>query len=81
MTSRLSLRPTPAPTLDEMKLMAKTALPLNGKGNKSFEDLLKAVEIRIESELKNGKPPSFRLARSVAIETVIGLVTGWEGEQ
>ena len=80
-TSRLSLRPAPAPTLDEMKLVAKTALPLNGKGNKSFEDLLRAVEIRIETELENGKPPSFRLARSVAIETVIGLVTGWEGEQ
>jgi len=80
-TSRLSLRPAPAPTLDEMKQVAKTALPLRGSGGKTFEELLRAVEERIVFELGNGKDPSFRLARSAAIETVIGLVTGWEGEQ
>jgi SpoVK/Ycf46/Vps4 family AAA+-type ATPase len=80
-TSRLSLRPAPAPTLDEMKQVAETALPIRGSGGKTFEDLLRATELRIDSEIKNGTPPSFRLARRAAIETVIGLVTGWEGEQ
>jgi len=80
-TSRLSLRPAPAPTLDEMNQVAKTALPLRGSGGKSFEELLGATKERIKYELDNGEQPSFRLARKAAIETVIGLVTGWEGEQ
>lgn len=80
-TSRLSLRPAPAPTIEEMYQVAKTALPIRGSGGKSFEELLEATEARIRLELDNETPPSFRLARSAAIETVIGLVTGWEGEQ
>jgi len=80
--SRLALRNAPAPTFDEMKLVAKSALPVRGvpRLNLTQEDLLEHTGKAISLALEKGDKPSFRLARQTAIETVLKYVAGWDSE-
>ena len=77
--SRLSVRDAPSPTVEEMKTVAKSALPVRGvPGKMTLDELLAKTADEIEKQLAEGKPASFRLARSAAIETVVDLIAGWE---
>ena len=74
------MRDAPAPTLDEMKIVAKSALPIRGARGKTQADLLELTGKSIEAALEKGDPASFRLARQTAIEIVLEHVTGWKKE-
>lgn len=76
--SRLASRSAPAPTIDEMIQVARSALPSSKTKNRSIEELLEDTTIRIKKNIANGSPASFRLARQSAIETLLNLVAGWE---
>jgi SpoVK/Ycf46/Vps4 family AAA+-type ATPase len=76
--SRLWLEEAPAPTLDEMKTVAKSALPIGMVNGKTPEELLSLAGERIEHHLEKEKPASFRLARMAGIEVLIREVIGWE---
>ena len=76
--SRLASRSAPAPTVEEMIQVAKSALPPGGAKGRSIEDLLEDTAKRIALNLAQNIPPSFRLARQSAIETLLNLVAGWE---
>ena len=76
--SRLWLEEAPAPTLDEMKTVAKSALPIGMVNGKTQEDLLALAGERIEHHIKEGKDASFRLARMAGIEVLIREVIGWD---
>lgn len=77
--SRLAVRDAPSPTLEEMKTVARSALPVLGvPGKMTHDELLAITADAIEKQLADGKDPSFRLARSAAIETVVDLIAGWE---
>lgn len=80
--SRLAVRKAPAPTFDEMKQVAKSALPIRGAKGLTQEELLehtgKAIRLALEKE--DPDPPSFRLALQTAIETVLIYVAGWDSE-
>ncbi len=78
--SRLAMRDAPAPTLDEMKIVAKSALPIRGARGKTQADLLELTGKSIEAALEKGEDASFRLARQTAIEIVLEHVTGWKRE-
>ena len=75
--SRLSLKEAPAPTIEEMKIVARSALPVRGANDLSQDQLLEMAAEEIEVNLKKGEPPSFRLARSSAIEVLMREVVGW----
>jgi len=75
--SRLALRNAPSPTPDEMKAVAKTALPIRGAKGMTQDQLLDMTSAAIDKHLEEGEPPSFRLARQTAIETLLGSVAGW----
>ena len=76
--SRLALRDAPPPSFDELVKVAEAALPFKGANGMSQLDLLDAASemLRHEIEVK-GTPPSFRLARQTAIETVLKYIAGW----
>ena len=76
--SRLSLQEAPAPTIEEMKAVARSALPVRGANDLSQNQLLEMAAEKIEANLEKGEPPSFRLARKSAIEVVMSEVVGWE---
>lgn len=76
--SRLWVEEAPAPTLDEMKTVARSALPIGMVNGKTPEELLSMAGERIEVHLANGREPSFRLARMASIEVLIREVVGWE---
>ena len=76
--SRLWPVECPAPTLDEMKTVARSALPIGMVNGKTQDDLLALAGERIEGHLANGTPASFRLARMAGIEVLIHEVIGWE---
>jgi SpoVK/Ycf46/Vps4 family AAA+-type ATPase len=78
--SRLARRKAPAPTFDEMKQVAKSALPIRGAKGLTQEQLLEHTGEAIKLALENDVSPSFRLARQTAIETVLKYVTGWDSE-
>mgnify|MGYP006093320369 CR=1 FL=1 len=78
--SRLARRKAPAPTFDEMKQVAKSALPIRGAKGLTQEQLLEHTGEAIKLALENDVFPSFRLARQTAIETVLKYVTGWDSE-
>lgn len=75
--SRLALREAPAPTPDEMKQVAKTALPVRGARGMTQDELLELTAVAIDEHLDAGEYPSFRLARQTAIETLLSSVAGW----
>jgi len=75
--SRLAFREAPAPTADEMKEVARTALPIRGAKGMTQEQLLEITAKAIDEHLAAGEPPSFRLARQTAIETLLDSVAGW----
>jgi SpoVK/Ycf46/Vps4 family AAA+-type ATPase len=75
--SRLSFRDAPAPTVDEMKDVARTSLPIRGAKGMTQDELLEITSQSIDEHLAAGKAPSFRLARMTAIETLISSVAGW----
>ena len=75
--SRLAFREAPAPTADEMKQVARTALPIRGAKGMSQDELLEITSQSIDEHLAAGEPPSFRLARQTAIETLLDSVAGW----
>lgn len=75
--SRLAFREAPAPTADEMKQVARTALPIRGAKGMTQDELLEITSKSIDEHLAAGEPPSFRLARQTAIETLLGSVAGW----
>jgi SpoVK/Ycf46/Vps4 family AAA+-type ATPase len=77
-TSRLSLKEAPAPTVDEMIQISTTALPIQGANGKTREDLQKECTQLINLRLREGEPPSFRLARKSAIEILMSQVVGWD---
>jgi len=76
--SRLSIKEAPAPTLEEMKIVAKSALPVRGAKGMTLDDLITKAGIKIEENLHAGEPASFRLARKSAIEVLMSEVVGWE---
>lgn len=76
--SRLSLKEAPAPTIEEMKIVARSALPVRGANDLSQDQLLEMAAEKIEANLKKGEDPSFRLARQSAIEVLMSEVVGWE---
>ena len=76
--SRLWLEEAPAPNLEEMKAVAKSALPIAIINGKTQDDLLALAGERIEHHINEGRPPSFRLARMAGIEVLIREVIGWE---
>ena len=76
--SRLSLKEAPAPTIEEMKTVARSALPVRGANDLSQDQLLEMAAEKIEANLKKGENPSFRLARQSAIEVIMSEVVGWE---
>jgi len=76
--SRLWLEEAPAPNLEEMKAVAKSALPIAIINGKTQDDLLALAGERIEHHIKDGMPASFRLARMAGIEVLIREVIGWE---
>ncbi len=78
--SRLAMRDAPAPTLEEMKTVAKSSLPIRGAKGKTQAQLLEFTGKSIEAALEGGEPASFRLARQTAIEIVLEHVTGWKKE-
>jgi SpoVK/Ycf46/Vps4 family AAA+-type ATPase len=78
--SRLAFREAPAPTADEMKEVARTALPIRGTKGMTQEQLLEITAKAIDEHLAAGEPPSFRLARQTAIETLLDSVAGWGKE-
>ena len=78
--SRLAVREAPAPTFDEMKQVAKSALPVRGAKGLTQEQLLEHTGEAIQLALEKGDKPSFRLARQTAIETVLKYVAGWDSE-
>jgi SpoVK/Ycf46/Vps4 family AAA+-type ATPase len=75
--SRLALRKAPPPTPEEMKEVAKAALPIRGAKGKTQQELLDLTAEAIDQHLADGEPPSFRLARQTAIETLLSAVAGW----
>ena len=76
--SRLWVEEAPAPTIDEMKTVARSALPIGMVNGKTPEELLSMAGERIEQHVANGKKRSFRLARMASIEVLIREVVGWE---
>ena len=76
--SRLWLEEAPAPNLEEMKAVAKSALPIAIINGKTQDDLLALAGERIEHHINQGRPASFRLARMAGIEVLIKEVIGWE---
>jgi len=76
--SRLVHRDAPAPTREEMKQVAQTALPIRGARGMTQEHLLELTSQSIDRHLDRGEPPSFRLALQTAIETVVSSVAGWD---
>ena len=78
--SRLALRNAPAPTFDEMKQVAKSSLPVGGAKGLTQDELLEHTGEAIRLALEKDEPPSFRLARQTAIETVLKYVAGWDSE-
>ena len=76
--SRLWLQEAPAPNLEEMKTVAKSALPIAIINGKTQQDFLDLAGDRIEQHIRDGRPPSFRLARMAGIEVLIKEVIGWE---
>ena len=75
--SRLWVEEAPAPTPDEMKTVARSALPIGMVNGKTPEELLSMAGERIDQHLADGKEPSFRLARMAGIEVLIREVVGW----
>jgi SpoVK/Ycf46/Vps4 family AAA+-type ATPase len=75
--SRLAMRKAPAPTKEEMKEVAKTALPIRGAKGLTQDQLLEITGKAIDKHLDDGADPSFRLARQTAIETLLDSVAGW----
>jgi len=76
--SRLWVEEAPPPTIDEMKIVARSALPIGMVNGKTSEELLSMAGERIEQHVANGKDHSFRLARMASIEVLIREVVGWE---
>jgi len=76
--SRLSVKEAPAPSFEEMKIVAKSALPLRGANGLTQEELLELAAERIQKNRDAGEPDSFRLARKSAIEVLMKEVVGWE---
>lgn len=76
--SRLWLEEAPAPTLEEMKTVARSAIPMAIVNGKTPDELLEMAGDRIEYHLSKGRLPSFRLARMAGIEVLIREVVGWE---
>jgi SpoVK/Ycf46/Vps4 family AAA+-type ATPase len=76
--SRLALREAPAPSFEELLKVAEASLPFKGAKGKSQAELLSEAEAILRHEIEEkGTPPSFRLARQTAIETVLKFVAGW----
>lgn len=76
--SRLSVKGAPAPNFEEMKIVAKSALPLRGANGLTQDQLLELAAERILENQEAGEPDSFRLARKSAIEVLMKEVVGWE---
>ena len=76
--SRLSVKEAPAPNFEEMKIVAKSALPLRGANGLTQDQLLELAAERILENQEAGEPDSFRLARKSAIEVLMKEVVGWE---
>ncbi len=76
--SRLSVKEAPAPNFEEMKIVARSALPIRGANGISQDELVEKVAGRIQKNLDAGEPPSFRLSRKSAIEVLMSEVVGWE---
>jgi len=76
--SRLSVKPAPAPNFEEMKIVARSALPLRGANGLTQDQLLELAAERILENQEAGEPDSFRLARKSAIEILMREVVGWE---
>ena len=76
--SRLSVKEAPAPNFEEMKIVARSALPIRGANGISQDELVEKVADRIQQNLDAGEPPSFRLSRKSAIEVLMSEVVGWE---
>ena len=76
--SRLWVEDAPAPTLDEMKTIAGSAIPMKIVNGKTPDEMLKLAGERIEHHLADGRDASFRLARMAGIEGLIREVVGWE---
>jgi len=80
--SRLALREAPAPSFEELLKVAEASLPFKGAKGKSQAELLSEAEAMLRHEIEQkGTPPSFRLARQTAIETVLKFVAGWRGSE
>jgi Cdc6-like AAA superfamily ATPase len=60
--SRLSVKEAPAPNFEEMKIVAKSALPLRGANGLTQDQLLELAAERILENQEAGEPDSFRLA-------------------
>lgn len=75
--SRLWLEEAPAPTFEEMKVVARSAIPNVIVNGKTPEELLEMAGKRIQEHLNEGRPASFRLARMTGIEVLIREVIGW----
>lgn len=79
--SRLALREAPAPTFEELIKVAEASLPIRGAKGLSLAELLSETKSMLQNEIEEkGTPPSFRLARQTAIETVLKFVAGWSDE-
>lgn len=76
-TSRLTLRDAPAPTIEEMVEVSKTCIPIAGANGMTREQLQEKCAALIQSQIDEGEPPSFRLARKSAIEILMSDVVGW----
>ncbi len=76
--SRLSVKEAPEPSFDEMKIVAKSALPLRGANGLTQDQLVELAAERIMKNQEAGEPNSFRLARKSAIEVLMKEVIGWE---
>jgi len=71
------MRNAPAPTRDEMKEVARSALPIRGGGGKTQDELLEMTALAIDQHIAKDEKHSFRLARQTAIETLLSSVAGW----
>ena len=65
-------------SFDELVKVAEAALPVRGAKGLSLAELLSETKSMLKFEIdEKGTPPSFRLARQTAIETVLKFVAGW----
>tara|TARA_B100001250_G_scaffold414010_1_gene450221 strand:+ start:84 stop:977 length:894 start_codon:yes stop_codon:yes gene_type:complete len=76
--SRLTIKQVPAPSFEEMLIVAKGELPIRATKKISKEEILAKVTERMKKKIDDGEPISFRLARKSAYEVLMNEVVGWE---